>query len=942
MKLKRLLALLGGAFCFALNSAFAQTNYVAGWDGGNDTSSPSNFGWTSSANKTLQPRNNNGGIRMMTNYSGYTLEDGTAYNYSPSSDPSSVIFWLRYNTAGESFTYTFKGLEAGHIYKFSGLVGWHNNSDNPTFTVVLNDGTNTLATMSKTVSTKQKLYPINKGFTAPNTMTSETNVNIVFTCNKTGDCMEAVSALKLVEDFDAYQTTLEAKVTEANAITGKMEASVSTALSTAISNAQAVIEGDDHTSSTIISVLTPLTTAMDNANTSIAEYARLKSVIDNASGEFSTVTTAYDNGTVGDIVAAIATVRAATKTDAMSTPGTESTPANWTGVIANPSFEEYETLVMTTKGGNQNNPAGWTNSKTWTADAWNYAVKSTENATQGNNSFKIRFNWAADTYTLSQTVTDLPRGKYKMKVDVKNYNASGSKCNAKLSINSFETESNTVTEATTLEKEFFLTEDGNIEIKLTTTYILGTNSCEGILYWDNVTLTHYGTEAIEEAELTAAKEALSSMIASANAANATSVNSGSGAFQIPESAATKFAGAITDAQAVYDNVASTKTEFETATSTLEAAISTYQATELNAPESEKRYVLKNKGDWGSWTRNGQDWSSLTNSCLTFVKGGRKDQGEYGVSLGFASGSIHTGYAKNDAFAQAFIFTHVEGNKYTISQYDVDGNLRYITTAKKGYDEGSHQQIRTTTEAEKAYAFTIVPTTTAGEFNIYVEDASNNIDFQDEGAYASYYGHANFELIEASEASVAMAIKAGKYATRIFPFTPTLPEGIKAYRISAIVDKSLTLVEVAEPKANVPYLLKNETDKEYTGDPLIGYGTAAADSYTSGYLTGSFVTGTYVPQNSYVLQTPKGGKQGFYQVDAANSIELSQYRAYLTVTAPATGDVKSFILDGDETDGIRVAEAEQDGTETIYTLSGQRVQKAQKGIYIVNGKKVVIK
>ena len=198
MKITKLLA-LALTLCLGGSNLWAQTNLISGWDGGDDTSSPSNFGWTSSTNRTLAARNNNGGVRMTTTYSGYKLEDGTSYSYSESSEPSSVIFWVRYGTAGESFTYTFKGLEPDAYYDFSALIGWHNNSNAPTLTVELNDGTNTLATMSKKVSDKQTLYAISSLIKAPSTMTTESEVNIVFTCNQTGDCMEAISALSLVK-----------------------------------------------------------------------------------------------------------------------------------------------------------------------------------------------------------------------------------------------------------------------------------------------------------------------------------------------------------------------------------------------------------------------------------------------------------------------------------------------------------------------------------------------------------------------------------------------------------------------------------------------------------------------------------------------------------------------------------------------------------------------
>ena len=185
-------ALLGGL------SANAQTNIIGGWDGGESTASPSTFGWSSSAGRTFNTRNAGSGIRMKTDYSDYKLEDGTEYSYSESSDPSSVLFWVRYNTAGESFTYTFQGLEPDTYYDFSALLAWHNNSNAPTFTVVLTDGTDEMATLTKSISAKTTLYSISKTFRTPSTMTNTTDVRIVFTCNQVGDCMEAISALKLV------------------------------------------------------------------------------------------------------------------------------------------------------------------------------------------------------------------------------------------------------------------------------------------------------------------------------------------------------------------------------------------------------------------------------------------------------------------------------------------------------------------------------------------------------------------------------------------------------------------------------------------------------------------------------------------------------------------------------------------------------------------------
>lgn len=77
--------------------------------------------------------------------------------------------------------------------------------------------------------------------------------------------------------------------------------------------------------------------------------------------------------------------------------------------------------------------------------------------------------------------------------------------------------------------------------------------------------------------------------------------------------------------------------------------------------------------------------------------------------------------------------------------------------------------------------------------------------------------------------------------------------------------------------------------------------------------------------------------GFYQVKAGTTIAAG--KGYLEISA-ANG-VKGFygFESGDAT-GISDIDANVDANAVIYNLSGQRIQKAQKGINIVNGKKLL--
>ena len=64
-----------------------------------------------------------------------------------------------------------------------------------------------------------------------------------------------------------------------------------------------------------------------------------------------------------------------------------------------------------------------------------------------------------------------------------------------------------------------------------------------------------------------------------------------------------------------------------------------------------------------------------------------------------------------------------------------------------------------------------------------------------------------------------------------------------------------------------------------------------------------------------------------------------FKAYLPASAKSNG-VKAFTFSFEDVeDAIRAIESENSNLE-IYDIAGRRVQKAQKGLYIVNGKKVM--
>lgn len=65
-------------------------------------------------------------------------------------------------------------------------------------------------------------------------------------------------------------------------------------------------------------------------------------------------------------------------------------------------------------------------------------------------------------------------------------------------------------------------------------------------------------------------------------------------------------------------------------------------------------------------------------------------------------------------------------------------------------------------------------------------------------------------------------------------------------------------------------------------------------------------------------------------------------ATVTFTANATSNINYIIVTLSKQSGIEGVEAGEQTGKVIYTIDGRRVQKAEKGVYVINGKKVLVK
>lgn len=158
--------------------------------------------------------------------------------------------------------------------------------------------------------------------------------------------------------------------------------------------------------------------------------------------------------------------------------------------------------------------------------------------------------------------------------------------------------------------------------------------------------------------------------------------------------------------------------------------------------------------------------------------------------------------------------------------------------------------------------------------------------------------------------------------KLTPIEGTIPQN------TPVIFEYLDGAEGAEGNQNV--FLGVQADVE---------GDAYANNGTNGYLSGQFVTTAKAADASiYTLQNKSTHGIGMYKYNGTN---IKAFRAYLPYKAPADGGALRIVFD-DVTTGIEGIEVNDGGKTAIYDLSGRRVSRMTKGLYIVNGKKVFIK
>ncbi len=198
--------------------------------------------------------------------------------------------------------------------------------------------------------------------------------------------------------------------------------------------------------------------------------------------------------------------------------------------------------------------------------------------------------------------------------------------------------------------------------------------------------------------------------------------------------------------------------------------------------------------------------------------------------------------------------------------------------------------------------------------------------------------------EVTEFSHTLNVGASGWATLVLGFNATIPtnEGFKAYTIKEIDGESVKLIEATGVlSANTPIII-NAPQGDYTFEYTTGDATVTANGKLKGTLYNKNVT-----EDAYVLTADADDANGVcFGLATKNQADGSAFKnnankAYLPV---ASGQALSASLrfDFGGTTGIEEVEIRNE-KEEIYDLTGRRVNEITKaGVYIVNGRKILVK
>ena len=359
---------------------------------------------------------------------------------------------------------------------------------------------------------------------------------------------------------------------------------------------------------------------------------------------------------------------------------------------------------------------------------------------------------------------------------------------------------------------------------------------------------------------------------------------------------------------------------------------------------------KNKG--GMKIRHNNDGvSSLGVSKVTVVSGGTTPSTKTDVTLTYSATTASATTASiGETLANApTLSSSVEGLTFTyessntsVAEVSTEGvvtikgaGTTVIKAKFAGNDtynsaEASYTVTITATPSE-GYKLSTITVTGADETNVELSGTGNTRTFTMPSQNVTV--SATFAEIETIEATITSTTGFATFCSSQ-PLDFTGITTLEAYYAKTVEDGNVYLLRVyGTVAANTGLVIKGAT----TRIPVVESGDNLVGNLLIGVTTNTEVKAA----TDYVL-TEKNNVAVFAQT-GVNAATVSAGHAYLRVSA-AKARTRTIGIGGEGTTGIenRFVDDNEQAEEVIYNLGGQRVKNAAKGLFIINGKKKILK
>ena len=393
-----------------------------------------------------------------------------------------------------------------------------------------------------------------------------------------------------------------------------------------------------------------------------------------------------------------------------------------------------------------------------------------------------------------------------------------------------------------------------------------------------------------------------------------------------------------------------------------------------ANDSQHFYLFMSKDGGESWYVSGTSGTAAADEPKTL----ERNNGDLAISVRASGYNYHNVTSDNGATwhnpSQTRFNTGITGNacdgEYMVWCSTVEGN-EWDIALQTLPNSSSRENVSIALSTDEGETFgspkTICPRGSAYSATVVLPDGTLGVYYEENGLYGGYtmrfvrfsldwasngtYKFTNenpFKPIESvTPATVSTSINEHKIGTFYANDPVNIPDGVKAYAATEELTMEgdgtsvLTLTELEDIiPAHTGVVIRAEKGEHIftqastngivvNGNMFVGY--AGAAEYKEVELESDYAT--------YVLAVEEN-TAGFYKKES--SFNVYKNKAYLQVHTPVAEAPARMRIRFDMTTEIEEATGNDQQPTVIYDLQGRHIINPTKGMYIINGKKIIVK